>query len=142
MFSKEEAKKVREEFWINFGRKFQRKWLLYDTKIKEIQLKFTFTSEEAQVSLDIISSDDVIRAYYYEKMCSLKNILLTEYLPEAIYEEHYQLPEGKEISRIYTRLDNVNVYRKTDWPLVEEFLYNQMQLLEIFFLEYKDIIDS
>ena len=142
MFSKEEAKKVREEFWINFGKKFQRKWLLYDTKIKKIQLKFTFDSEVAQVSLDIVSGDNVIRAYYYEKMCSIKNILLTEYLPEAIYEEHYQLPEGKVISRIYTELQGVNVYRKSDWPRVEEFLFDQMQLLEIFFLEYKDIIDS
>lgn len=142
MFSKEEAKKVREEFWNNFGKKYQRKWLLYDTKIKEIQLKFTFNSEVAQVSLAIVSGDDVIRAYYYEKMCSLKNILLTEYLPEAIYEEHYQLPEGKEISRIYTELQGVSVYRKSDWPGVEEFLSNQMQLLESFFLEYKDTIDS
>lgn len=142
MFSKEDAKKVREEFWINFGKKYKRKWILYDTKIKEIQLKFSFTTEEAQVSLDITAVDEVIRAYYYEKMCSLKNILLTEYLPEAIYEEHYQLPEGKEISRIYTKLDGVNVYRKSDWPQVQDFLNVQMQLLESFFVEYKDIIDS
>ena len=142
MFSKEVAKKVREEFWISFGKKYKRKWILYDTKIKEIQLKFSFTTEEAQVSLDITATDEVIRAYYYEKMCSLKNILLTEYLPEAIYEEHFLLPEGKEISRIYTKLEGVNIYRKTDWPRVEEFLHDQMQLLESFFLEYKDIIDS
>ena len=142
MFSKEEAKKVREEFWINFGKKYPRKWLLYDTKIKEIQLKFTFDSSQAQVSLDITAADELIRSYYFDKMSSFKNILLTEYLPEAIFEEQYQLPEGKVISRIYTELHGVNVYRKSDWPRVEEFLYHQMQLLEIFFLEYKDIIDS
>ena len=142
MFSKEEAKKVREEFWISFGKKYRRKWILYDTKIKEIQLKFSFTTEDAQVSLDITAVDEVIRAYYYEKMCSLKNILLTEYLPEAIYEEHYQLPEGKIVSRVYVELKNVNVYRKADWPQVQEFLSEQMSILEMFFLEYKDIIDS
>ncbi|HSJ66372.1 MAG TPA: DUF4268 domain-containing protein, partial [Anditalea sp.] len=118
------------------------KWILYDTKIKEIQLKFSFTTEDAQVSLDITAVDEVIRAYYYEKMCSLKNILLTEYLPEAIYEEHYQLPEGKIVSRVYVELKNVNVYRKADWPQVQEFLSEQMSILEMFFLEYKDIIDS
>ncbi len=142
MFSREEAKKLREEFWINFGKNYPRKWVLYDTRIKEVQLKFNFDSNDAQVSLDISSPDDVIRAYYYEKMCSLKNILLTEYLPNAIFEEHYDLPEGKEISRIYTELEGVNIYRKTDWPGVQEFLNDQMQLLESFFLEYKDIIDS
>lgn len=142
MFSREDAKKVREEFWINFGKNYPRKWVLYDTKIKEIQLKFTFDSNVAQVSLDVNSGDEVIRAYYYEKIGMLKNILLTEYLPDAIFEEHYILPEGKEISRIYTELKGVNIYRKTDWPGVQEFLNEQMQLLELFFLEYKDIIDS
>lgn len=142
MFSREEAKKLREEFWINFGKNYPRKWVLYDTRIKEVQLKFSFDSNVAQVSLDVSSTDDVIRAYYYEKMCSLKNILLTEYLPNAIFEEQYDLPEGKEISRIYTKLEGVNIYRKTDWPGVQEFLNEQMQLLESFFLEYKDIIDS
>ncbi|QED36737.1 DUF4268 domain-containing protein [Antarcticibacterium arcticum] len=142
MFSREEAKKVREEFWINFGKNYPRKWVLYDTKIKEVQLKFNFDSNVAQVSLDVSSGDEVIRAYYYEKMCMLKNILLTEYLPDAIFEEHYDLPEGKVISRIYTELKGVNIYRKTDWPKVQEFFNEQMQLLESFFLEYKDIIDS
>lgn len=142
MFSKEEAKKVREEFWTSFGKEYPRKWVLYDTKIKEIQLKFTFTSEVAQVSLDIYSPDEIIQAYYYDKMLSLKNILLTEFLPDAEYEEHYVLPEGKVVSRIFVGLKNVNVYRKKDWPLVQEFLYGRMELLELFFLKYGDVIDS
>ncbi len=142
MFSKEEAKKVREEFWTNFGKEYPRKWILYNTRIKEIQLKFTFTSDVAQVSLDIYSPDEIIRAYYYDKMLSLKNILLTDFLPDAEYEEHYTLPEGKVVSRIYVELKNVNVYRKKDWPMVQEFLYDRMELLELFFLEYGDVIDS
>ncbi len=142
MFSKEEAKKLREEFWINFGKYYSRKWVLYDTKIKEIQLKFSFDTNVAQVSLDISTSDELIRAYYYDKMCSLKNILITEYLRDVVFEEHYELPEGKVISRIYTELVSVNVYRKTDWSRVQEFLNEQMQQMESFFLEYKDIIDS
>lgn len=142
MFSKEEAKKIREEFWTNFGKNYPRKWVLYDTKIKDIQLKFNFTSEVAQVSLDITASDEIIKEYYWEKMLSLKNILLTEYLPDAEFEENYVLPEGKTISRIIAEIRRVNIYRKSDWPNVEEFLYDRMDLLEKFFLEYRDIIDS
>ena len=142
MFSREEAKRVREEFWTNFGKEYPRKWVLYDTKIKDIQLKFTFTTEVAGVSLDITSADEIIREYYYEKMLSLKNILLTKYLPDAKYEAHYDLPEGKTISRVFVEIKHVNIYRKTDWPLVEEFLYDRMDLFESFFLEYRDVIDS
>lgn len=142
MFSREEAKRVREEFWTNFGKEYPRKWVLYDTKIKDIQLKFSFTNEKASVSLDITSPDEIIREYYFEKLESLKNILLTEYLPDAEYEADYELPEGKTISRIYTEMRRVNIYRKTDWPLVQDFLYDRMDLLEHFFLEYRDVIDS
>lgn len=142
MFSREEAKRVREEFWTNFGKEYPRKWVLYDTKIKDIQLKFTFTNETAAVSLDITSPDEIIREYYFEKMQALQNILLTEFLPDAEYEANYELPEGKTISRVFTGIKRVNIYRKTDWPLVQEFLYDRMDLLERFFLEYKDVIDS
>lgn len=133
---------MREEFWTNFGKLYPRKWVLYDTKIKDIQLKFTFTNEVAQVSLDITSPDEIIREYYFEKLQSLQNILLTEYLPDAIYESHYELPEDKTISRVFVEIKRVNIYRKTDWPLVQEFLYDRMDLLERFFLEYRDVIDA
>ncbi len=141
MFSREEAKRVREEFWINFGKEYPRKWVLYDTKIKEIQLKFFFTNEAAGVSLDITSPDEVIREYYFEKLLSLQNILLTEYLPDAEYNAFYDLPEGKTVSRVFVEIRRVNIYRKTDWHLVQEFLYDRMDLLERFFLEYRDVID-
>ena len=75
-------------------------------------------------------------------MLSLKNILITEYLPEALYEENYQLPEGKIVSRVYVEYKNVNVYRKADLPQVQEFLSEQMSILEMYFLEYRDIVDS
>ena len=35
MFSKQEAQELKKEFWIAFGKSFPRKWLLYDTKIKD-----------------------------------------------------------------------------------------------------------
>ncbi len=140
--TKDEAKHIREEFWTNFGKEYKRKWLLYDTRIKEIQLKFTFNTDVAQVSLDITATDEVIREYYWEKMLSLKNILLSDFLPDAEFEENYVLPEGKEISRIFTGVKGVNIYRKKDWPLIMEFLNDRMSILELFFLEYKDVIDS
>ena len=107
-----------------------------------MQLKFTFTNDVAQVSLDLTSGDEIIRAYYYDKLLSLKNILTREYLPDIIYEEDYLLPEGKIISRVYVELKKVNIHNKKDWPLVMDFLEDRMNSLELFFLEYKDFIDS
>ncbi|MCM4161887.1 DUF4268 domain-containing protein [Antarcticibacterium flavum] len=140
MFSKEESKRIRQEFWTAFGKEHPRKWLLYNTRIKDVQLKFSFDNEKAEVSIDFTSSDELMRDYYFEKLESLKTILLEEYLPDAVYEETYPLPEGKIISRVYTRLNKVNIHNRKDWPPVMDFLEDRMDALERFFLEYADFI--
>ncbi|GAA4327109.1 hypothetical protein GCM10023115_56980 [Pontixanthobacter gangjinensis] len=140
MFSKEESKKLRQEFWTSFGKEFPHKWLLYNTKMKEIQLKFTFSRKVAQVSLDIDDEDELIRAYYFEKMLSLQNVLKAEYLPEAIFDESYELPEGKIISRVYIEMPGVSVHNKKDWPGVKSFLAEDMLKLEEFFKDFQDFI--
>lgn len=87
MYSREESKKIRQEFWTSFGKEYPQKWLLYNTGTREIQLKFTFERKYAQVSLDIIDEDPFIRAYYFEKLESLKTILGNDYhLPEIIFQ--------------------------------------------------------
>ncbi|RKS42672.1 uncharacterized protein DUF4268 [Gillisia mitskevichiae] len=142
MFSKEDSKKMREEFWTSFGKKYPHKWVLYHTGIKEVQLKFTFNTDLAQVSIDISSADEVIQEYYFEKIYALRTILKEEYLPTIEIEKNYLLPEGKEVSRFYVQLDSVNIHNKTHWPQVFEFLNNNMGQLEAFFIEYKDYIEG
>ncbi len=142
MFSREEAKKIRQEFWTSFGKEFPRKWLLYNTRMKELQLKFTFERKFAMVSLDISDEDELIQKYYYEKLQSLKHILETEYLKNVIFDEQYELPEGKTISRIYVILEKVSVYNKNDWSQVKTFLAKNMLQLEEFFIDFSDYIKS
>ena len=86
MFSKEESRQIREEFWISFGKSFPRKWILYNTKIKSFSFKFYFDTKKAFVSLDV--EDDLEnRIKYWEKLMALKSILIDDYLPDAIFEE-------------------------------------------------------
>lgn len=142
MFSKEESRQLRENFWISFGKSFPRKWLLYNTKIKGLSLKFYFDTKKAFISLDL--EDDLEnRINCWEKLVALKGNLHDEYLPEAIYEEEFYLENGKEISRIYVPLDEkVSIHNKKSWQTVMVFFSTNMSLLEAFFEEYKDIIKS
>lgn len=142
MFSKEESKNIREEFWTGFGKEYSRKWILYDTKMKELQLKFSFDNSIARVSMDISSRDALIRTYYFEKITALKTILLTDYLPDATFEESFLLPEGKTISSVFVELENVNIHNKKNWPGVHKFFYDKMSSLEEFFLEYESYIND
>ncbi|MBA6152537.1 DUF4268 domain-containing protein [Gelidibacter maritimus] len=142
MFSKEESRKLREEFWISFGKSFPRKWILYDTKLKGLAFKFHFDTKSALVALDL--EDDLEnRINFWEKLQSLKAILTEEFLPEAIFEEEYYLDNGKEISRIYVKLNQkVSIHNKNSWREVMEFFVEKMSLFEAFFEDYKDFIDS
>lgn len=142
MYSREESKKIRQEFWTSFGKNYPRKWLLYNTKIKDFSLKFTFTRRIAEVSIDLDSSDEIMRLYYFEKLQSLQTILKDEFLPQAVFNEAYELENGKIISRVYVLKEGVNIHNKKDWPLVQDWLAEQMDALERFFLEYRDFIDS
>ncbi len=140
MFSKEEAKRIRQEFWIEFGKTYPRKWLLYHTKIKELSLKFTFTTKIAQVSIDIDTEDQLIKEYYYDKIWSLEKILKTEYIPNVVLDPKYEIEYNKFISRAYIQLDNVCIHNKKTWEETSLFLYDNMNKLELFFYEYEDFI--
>ncbi|MDH7912855.1 DUF4268 domain-containing protein [Winogradskyella sp. SYSU M77433] len=140
MFSKEESRLLRQEFWTSFGKSFPRKWLLYDTKIKGFSFKFHFDTKSALVALDL--EDDLEnRINCWEKLVALKGILKSEYLPDVIYEEEYFLENGKEISRIYLTLEQkASIHNKNTWREVMEFFNENMSLFEAFFEEYRDMI--
>lgn len=142
MFSKEESRLLRQEFWTSFGKSFPRKWILYDTKLKGVSFKFHFDTKTALVSLDL--EDDLeFRIKYWEKLVALKSILIDDFLPEAIFEEIYLLENEKEISRIYVLLDKkVSIHNKNTWRDVMEFFTEHMSLFEAFFEEYKDVIED
>ncbi|MEL0456277.1 DUF4268 domain-containing protein [Flavobacteriaceae bacterium SZ-1-7] len=142
MFSKEESRILRQEFWTSFGKSFPRKWILYDTKLKGFSFKFHFDTKTALVAIDL--EDDLEnRIKYWEKLLALKSILLDDYLPEAIFEEEYYLDNQKEISRIYVPLENkVSIHNKNSWQEVMVFFNEKMGLFEAFFEEYKDIIEG
>jgi hypothetical protein len=141
MFSKEESRLLREEFWTSFGKSFPRKWILYNTKLKGFSFKFHFDTKSALVALDL--EDDLEnRINYWEKLTALKSILTEEFLPNAIFEEAYILENGKEISRIFVALDDkVSIHNKNTWQKTMEFFNKNMNLFEAFFEEYKDVIE-
>lgn len=142
MFSKEESRQLRQDFWISFGKSFPRKWILYDTKLKGLSFKFHFDTKCALVALDL--EDDLeYRIKYWEKLVALRSILTDEFLPDVIFEETYFLDNKKEISRIYLPLNQkVSIHNKNTWRDVMVFFNDKMMLFEAFFEEYKDIIEG
>jgi hypothetical protein len=140
MFSKEEALQIKKDFWIAFAEAYPRKWFLYNTKIKDVTFKFYVDNKKAQVLLDIEPKDEEKRKIYFEKVFSLKTILLEEYLEEAIFERNYYLESGKVISRIWVEKTDISINNKNNWEAIFEFFNTNMDAFERFFYENEDYI--
>lgn len=139
MFSKQEAQLLKTEFWTAFGKAFPRKWLLYDTKIKDFSFKFYADNKKAEVSIDIEMKDELFRNAYYEKIWSLESILEDE-IGALSKDEFYVLENGKVISRIWVEKNGVSIFNKQTWPDIFEFFVKKMDAFERLFYEYEDFI--
>ncbi|MDP5000545.1 DUF4268 domain-containing protein [Flavobacterium sp.] len=140
MFSKEEALQIKKDFWIAFAEEYPRKWLLYNTKIKDVTFKFYVDNKKAQVLLDIEPKDEEKRKIYYEKVESLKNILLEDYVEDAIFERNFYLENGKIISRVWVEITGISINNKNTWNTIFDFFNEKMSAFELFFYENEDYI--
>ena len=140
MFSKAEAQIIKKEFWTAFAEAYPRKWLLYDTKIRDVSFKFYVDNKKAQVMLDIEPKEEDKRIIYYEKLESLRNILMDEFMPDAVFEKNFHLETGKVISRVWVELTGISLYNKASWAVIFRFFNLQMDAFERFFYEYEDYI--
>jgi hypothetical protein len=140
MYSKEETQKLKREFWVVFADKYPRKWLLYDTKIKDFSFKFYVDNKKAQVLIDIEHRNDDTRAAYYEKLVALKGILAEEFIKDLVFEKNYTLESGKTISRIWIEKSGVGFSNRNNWDLIFDFYNEKMRALELFYSQYDDFI--
>jgi len=147
MYTKEESKAHREEFWDKFktysGRKRLRNklpghWLLTQTGVKALNLRFHVDRKVAQVGIDLETRNMDLRFELFEKLESVKKILETTMEEPMIWELEYIRENGKSVSRIYQQLEEVDIYNRETWPAAHQFMYSKMTKLEAFYIEYRD----
>jgi hypothetical protein len=149
MFSKEESKKIRLEFWDRFEqysalRRRQRgkpaRWIMNKTGIKQLKLKFHFDEYYASVGIDIETRNTDKRLELFGKLEELKNVIENYVNEEMQWELDHKLPTGKSISRISLVKESVSIYNRDCWQEVFSFFFKKMMKIERFFEEYRDII--
>ncbi|WP_163408185.1 DUF4268 domain-containing protein [Flavobacterium ajazii] len=140
MYSREESQKIKREFWVAFAEKYPRKWVLYNTKIKDFSFKFYVDNKKAQVLIDIEHRSDEKRNAYFEKIEALKNILEEEFIKDLVFEKNYTLESGKTISRIWVEKSGVGFSNRNTWDIIFDFFNEKMHSLEMFYLEYDEFI--
>lgn len=140
MYSKEETQRLKREFWVDFAEKYPRKWVLYDTKIKDFSFKFYVDNKKAQVLIDIEHRNDDKRKIFFEKLESLRSILEDEFVKDLVFEKNFVLENGKTISRIWVEKKDVSISNRKYWDEIFDFFNNKMIAIEMFYFEYGDYI--
>lgn len=147
MFSKEESKQLRKEFWDEFRTLSRRRrtakrlpgdWLLGNTGVKALNLRFHVDREVAQVGIDLETRNMDKRLELYEKMESVKKILEETMKAPMIWELEYIRENEKSVSRIYIQMNGIDIYNKETWRKAHQFMYDNMMKLEAFYREYRD----
>jgi len=151
MYRKDEAKQLSKEFWIVFARRCEivpelrhkkKKWVLYDTGLSGIDLKFEVTRSEAVVMIEINSRLENRRLEIFETMQKYRILLEDGFAEPLIWDFCYQRESGQEVCRIYTSLPDVDFHRQNQWPDIFNFMIDNMLILENNFMEIKDGLEA
>ena len=149
MFTKEERKELMQRFWSQFDEYCdtipdlawrKKKWILHDTKISHIDLKFDIDQDFAMVAIEINHKSEDRRLRVYE-LVERYRILLEEGFPEGLTWNYCYLNANKqEVCRIYVEKNRVNLYHISDWDVIFAFFAENMLQLQDNFLEIQEVL--
>lgn len=150
MYSKEELKQLKKEFWEGFGlycsqipalKRRKSKFMLYNTKMKGVELKFDATRDGAYVILEINLSDESARLERYEQFEAYKTIFEKNFPEGLIWDFAYVRESGEQVCRIYTSKTGIDIHRRIQWMEFYKFMAEEMQKLEKGFRRVKDALE-
>lgn len=151
MYSQDQSKLLRKEFWIVFARRCEivpelrhkkKKWVLYDTGLSGIDLKFDVNRHEALVMIEINSREEARRLEIFETMQKYRLLIEAGFTEPLTWDFCYERESGQQVCRIYTSISNVDFHRHNQWPEIFNFMIDNMLILENNFMEIKDGLEA
>jgi hypothetical protein len=151
MYTREQASQIRKEFWTAFGSYMapiksaegvRINWLNYKTGLKNVYFRLDADKRNAFVGIEITHPDEGIQELFFEQFQELKTILKSYLNEEWEWLLHTTDENGKTICRIYTELNNVNVFNKNDWPALISFFKPRILALDEFWSDAKYSFES
>lgn len=145
MFTREEKKAINKAFWDGFKtychkKKIKRKWLLSKISIKHTQLKFYADQNKALVLFQIDNKSDEKRLVIFSYFNAMRKLWDEEAGEGLIWSERFKGIDDNEVSAIYFKLDEVNIYKKEDHEKIYAFFVKKMTILEDIYLEYGEVL--
>ncbi|MFV0366475.1 MAG: DUF4268 domain-containing protein [Mangrovibacterium sp.] len=149
MYTREEEKKLRRNFWIKFAQRSElvpeimhrkKKWILYDTSVSGVDLKFHLGRDCVMVMMELNHKNEDRRLAAFELLSSYKVIVEEGFDEGLIWELCYERESGEQVSRIYVENREFDFHRQYQWEDIFNFYVDHMLKLERNFFEIQDIL--
>jgi len=141
MFTREEASRIKEEFWTAFGKYMNPivsveganiNWMNYHTNVKDIYFRMDAGKKSAAIFISMEHRDPGIRELYFEQFRELKMLLRAALQEEWEWQLNVPIGGGKVISRIYKEVSGISVFNKDHWPELISFFKPRIIALDSF----------
>jgi hypothetical protein len=151
MYSKQEASRLKQEFWTTFGQYMspilssegeKTNWVNYKTGEKNIAFPMHADNKTATISVELSHKDKEIQQLYFEQFLQFRNLfegVMDEMWSWKLhdYDEH-----GRIVSRIYKQESGVSIFQKNDWPVLISFFKPRIIALDEFWSSMKYAFES
>ncbi|RZL57387.1 DUF4268 domain-containing protein [Pedobacter aquatilis] len=151
MYSKEEATRLRQQFWISFGQYMKPvpsasgstvHWINYKTGVKQIFFKMDVDNKKAVISIQLTHPDPGVRHLIFNQFEEFKSMLSATLNEEWDWIQDATDEFGKTVSLITTELTNVNIYNQKHWPELISFFKPRIIALDEFWDNVKPVFED
>ena len=151
MFSREEASRIKQDFWTTFGQYMKPilsseyirvNWVNYNTGLKDVYFRMDTKRKSAVIAISMEHRDPEIQELFFEQFLELKTILHAELEEEWTWEMNFSDENGKIVSQIYQELAGKSVFNKNDWSDLISFFKPRIMALDAFWENAKYAFDE
>lgn len=149
MYSKQEAACLRQEFWTTFGQYIKPvpsagpekvQWINYKTHVRYINFKMKADDHSAYIAIEFSHPSTEQRIIYFEHLRQLKKTFEKFIVGKWIWQEDVMV-EYTCVSRTYTEITDINIYKKSDWPELISFFKIGITGIDRFWAKHKEIFE-
>ncbi|MBX2938785.1 MAG: DUF4268 domain-containing protein [Ferruginibacter sp.] len=149
MYTKEEAARLRSEFWTTFGKYMQPvpsasgervHWVNYKTGVKKIRFVLDVENNQATVSVLLLETQPHVRDTMFEVLQKMMADMNSQSEVEWLADKSFWKNEVC-LMRLFTFLPNVNIYNKDHWPQMITFFKSGMIDLDTAWVNYQPVLE-
>ncbi|MEO6490117.1 MAG: DUF4268 domain-containing protein [Ferruginibacter sp.] len=148
MYTKQETAVLKQEFWTALGRYLSPipsadgnkiNWINYKTGVRNIYFRMGADNNRAFVCIEISHPDEETRLKFFQHFQRFPGFF---HMYEAVWnwEKNTEM-NGRHISRIFQVIRDVNLFERSDWPMLISFFKTRMLELDKFWSENKVIFE-